>query len=472
MSTVDFSSFTNIINGESRNSAETARGIDPFDGKSLWDVPLASKSDMQDAVTAANKALETWSETTIDYRRRLIAQYKDIFFSHLQDFKTLLYKEAGKTSAMADSELTDTISMFDHHLSLNLPTEVLNLEDRVTTSSYVPVGVVVAICPWNFPIVLAMGKVLTGLLTGCTVIVKPSPFTPYSALKLAEIAQGIFPRGVLQALSGDNLLGPSLVAHPDVHKISFTGSTATGKKIMAVAAETVKRVTLEMGGNDATIVLPDVDIAKVAPQVTIAALFHSGQVCLAIKRVYIHQDIYDDFIAAMIETMKILSIGEKDSLLGPIQNKLQFDHIQDLLADSRQQGHSVIGTRHSFDDRGGYFIGPHIVSEPQHDSRIVTEEQFGPIIATLKWSTEDEVVRYANDTKTGLGASVWSSDESRAERIGKRLEAGNIFINSGHRLTAKALFSGHKESGLGGEWGSTGLLEYCNVRVSHVFKTT
>jgi acyl-CoA reductase-like NAD-dependent aldehyde dehydrogenase len=248
MSTVDFSSFSNIINGKVRTSGEKTHGIHPFDRKPLWDVPLASKTDIQEAVIAANKAVETWSKTIIEYRRGLISKYRDSFLSHLPDIKSLLQKEAGKTSAVADAELSDAVALFDHHLTLSLPTEVLDLEDRVVTTQYVPVGVVVAICPWNFPIVLSIGKVLAALLTGCSVIVKPSPFTPYTALKLAEIAQSIFPPGVVQALSGDDLLGPSLVAHPDVHKVAFTGSTATGKRIMALAANTVKRVTLEMYG--------------------------------------------------------------------------------------------------------------------------------------------------------------------------------------------------------------------------------
>jgi acyl-CoA reductase-like NAD-dependent aldehyde dehydrogenase len=210
-------------------------------------VPLASKTDIQEAVTAANKVFETWSKTTIEHRRGLISKYRDSFISHLPDIKAL-QKEAGKTSAVADAEMSDAVALLDHHLTLSLPTEILDLEDRVVTTKYVPVGVVVAICPWNFPIVLSIGKVLAALLTGCSVIVKPSPFTPYTALKLAEIAQSIFPPGVVQALSGDDLLGPSLVAHPDVHKVAFTGSTATGKRIMALAANTVKRVTLEMYG--------------------------------------------------------------------------------------------------------------------------------------------------------------------------------------------------------------------------------
>lgn len=246
MSTIDFHSFYNIINGEARKTDEKTHAIHPFDQKPLWDVPLASKTDIQEAVTAANKAFETWSKTTIEHRRGLIRKYRDAFLSHLPDIKALLQKEAGKTSAVADAELGDAVALFDHHLTLRLPTEVLDLVDRVVTTKYVPVGVVVAICPWNFPIVLSIGKVLAALLTGCSVIVKPSPFTPYTALKLAEISQSIFPIGVVQALSGDDLLGPSLVAHPDVHKVAFTGSTTTGKRIMALAADTVKRVTLEM----------------------------------------------------------------------------------------------------------------------------------------------------------------------------------------------------------------------------------
>jgi acyl-CoA reductase-like NAD-dependent aldehyde dehydrogenase len=241
-----FETFFNVVNGECRSAFKFKHGTDPSTGKKLWDWPVATTNDVEEAVQSANDAFNVWSTTPIEQRVEKISEWKESYKGYCENFTKLLMAECGKTRALAAGEANEVISLFEHHLQLHIPEERIEDDHRIITTRHVPVGVVAAICPWNFPVVLSMGKILAAVLSGCCIIVKPSPFTPYSALKLVELAQPFFPPGVIQVLGGDDLLGPALVSHPDIHKISFTGSSATGKKIMQSAAGTMKRVTLEL----------------------------------------------------------------------------------------------------------------------------------------------------------------------------------------------------------------------------------
>jgi acyl-CoA reductase-like NAD-dependent aldehyde dehydrogenase len=262
-----------------------------------------------------------------------------------------------------------------------------------------------------------MGKIVPALLTGNTIIVKPSPFTPYTTLKAVEIAQAIFAPGVVQAVGGDDKLGPMLTAHAGIAKISFTGSIATGKKIMAACADTLKRCTLELGGNDASIILPDVDIKKVAPQVVMGAFQNSGQVCVATKRVYIHESIYTEFLEEMVDFTKTIQVGDSESgsLLGPVQNKMQYEKVKEFIEDTRKHGYKFAIGEGTPPTEKGFFINPIIIDNPPNDSRIISEEPFGPIVPTQPWSDEEEVIKRANNTNTGLGACVWGKDVEHAQ---------------------------------------------------------
>lgn len=341
---------------------------------------------------------------------------------------------------------------------------VIEDDEKRTVVRYTPLGVVVGIVPWNFPFMLAIGKIAPSLMTGNPIIIKPSPFTPYCDLKLVELAQKFLPPGVLQALSGDDSLGPWLTAHPGPAKVSFTGSTETGKRVMESASKTLKRVTLELGGKDPAIVCADVDIAAVAPKIATLAFLNSGQICLAIKRIYVHESIYDKFLAACVEHTKTLVLGngaDDGTFLGPVQNAMQYERVKSFFADVEAQSHRIaVGGPNARKD--GYFITPTIIDNPAETSKIATEEPFGPIVPLMKWSSEDDVVARANNTKMGLGASVWSSDLDQAERIARQLESGSVWINTHLELDPNAPFGGHKESGLGYEWGIGGMKAYCN----------
>jgi acyl-CoA reductase-like NAD-dependent aldehyde dehydrogenase len=254
------------------------------------------------------------------------------------------------------------------------------------TERYKPIGVVGAICPWNFPLVLAVGKIGAALVTGNCVIVKPSPFTPYSILKLAEIALDIFPPGVFQAINGDDKFGPLLVAHPGIGKISFTGSTNTGKRIMQSASQTLKNVTLELGGNNATIVCSDVNIATVAPEIALGAFFNSGQVCVASKRIYVHRDIYSEFleaITAVVKSWKVGPVYDQDVTIGPVQNQTQYAIVREFFEDCHRNGYKfATGDEGSLSGKG-YLIQPAIIDNPPDTSRIVMEEPFGTLKSKL-----------------------------------------------------------------------------------------
>lgn len=264
--------------------------------------------------------------------------------------------------------------------NVKLPSEEVLHEDASLKLSlqYMPLGVIGAIVPWNFPLVLAMAKVAAALAAGNTVIVKPSPYTPYSILKVAELAIPILPRGVFQAINGDDTTGPEMTLHPDINKISFTGSTRAGKHILAATSNTLKECTLELGGNDPAIIFPDVDIHAVAQQVALGAFFNSGQFCLGSKRLYVHETIYNEFRDALVDVVKTWKVGpvDEDVMLGPIQNEMQFNVVTDIFKDCKANGYTF-ALEGGPSNGPGYIFHPTIVDRPPDGSRIVTEEPFG-----------------------------------------------------------------------------------------------
>ena len=472
---MDFTTFTNFVNGKPRGSNKSYHGVNPSTEEALWDVPLASEEDLNDAVNAARGAFPAWSATPFETRCRLIKEYSDALRAHEEEFTNLIMKETGKPRDMASRELLSSCESITGTTTFTLPEDKIEDETKTAITRHVPLGVAAAICPWNFPLVLLASKIAPALVAGCCMIVKPSPFTPYSSLKFVEAGQKIFPPGVLQILGGDDKLGPSMVSHPGIQKISFTGSVNTGKRVLAAATQTMKRVTLELGGNDAAIVCPDVDIAKVAPVVCLSAFKNTGQICVASKRIYVHEDIYQPFLKAMADFTKKLKVGnpfDEGTDLGPIQNGMQFDRVQEFFDDCEANGYEfVAGGRDCTPHIGkGYFIQPTIVANPPTSSKIMGEEPFGPIVPVQPWKEETDVVRRANDTKVGLGATVWGKDIERAERIARQLEVGSVFINSVVRPDWRVFFSGHKESGVGGEKGLQGILQYCNTQAVHTYK--
>ncbi|KAK2739012.1 aldehyde dehydrogenase [Colletotrichum kahawae] len=474
-SKLDFTKFYNVINGKLETTPKTRNGLNPSTLEPLAEVPLSTAEDVDKAVQAAKAAQEAWAETPYEERKKAVAKLGDLMEENLNEFAVMLSKEQGKPIGFAQFEISEAIKHFRGVPTLPFPEEVVSDDpDRRVITRYVPLGVAVGIVPWNYAISTAVGKICPALITGNAFILKPSPFTPYCDLKIVELAQQVFPPGVFQALSGDDNLGPWLTSHPGVDKVSFTGSTATGKRVMESCAKTLKRVTLELGGNDAAIVLPDVDIKAVAPKIVTLALYNSGQVCIAIKRIYIHESIYDELLAEMANVVNSFPVGDgqqEGTMLGPVQNQMQFERVKDLLKDIEEQKHKLAaGSTAPASNGKGYFITPTMVDNPPDNSRIVVEEPFGPVFPVLKWSDEKEVIQRANNTDMGLGASVWSKDLEKAQAIAKKLKAGNVWINTHLELQYDAPFGGHKQSGIGYEYGAGGLKAYCNTQSMFITK--
>ncbi|MFJ9380741.1 aldehyde dehydrogenase family protein [Streptomyces sp. NPDC101455] len=463
---IDFATdYVSTIDGKAATSPTTVEVYNPATGKVIASVPVTTRAQLDEAVAAARQAFHGWAATPPAEREALVSALGDRLAEHAEEFMTLLTREQGKPRAGAEWEVLGSVAWFHEIAKQSLPEEtLLDTAERRVVTRCTPVGVVGAIVPWNFPILLAVWKIAPALVAGCTIVVKPSPFTPLCDLKLVELMQDLLPPGVLSAVSGDDDLGRWMTTHPGIDKIAFTGSSETGKHVMASAAGTLKRLTLELGGNDPAIVLPDVDPEKVAPALFWAAFQNNAQFCNAAKRVYVHEDVYDAVRDALVDYARTVKVGdgaEPETQLGPIQNEPQFRKVREFFDDCRKHGH-VFALGGEIGDGPGWFVPVTLVDNPPEDSRLVVEEPFGPILPLLKWSDEDDVIRRANDTPYGLGASVWGRDLDAVERIGRRIDAGTVWLNEVHQYAPDQVFGGHKESGIGAENSVHGLAEYTN----------
>lgn len=459
----DSTGYAMLIGGRAASAAEQLQVLNPATEQVIASVPDASEADLDAAVAAARAAQPAWAAKTMDERRAVLNAMGDAILANIDELKRLLTSEQGKPHHEAEGEVIGAGYWLKGAASLDLPREVVedSAERRVETRR-VPLGVVGAIAPWNFPLILAMFKVGPGLLAGNTMVLKPSPFTPLTTLRFAELVKDIVPAGVLNVITGGDRLGPWLTAHPGFDKISFTGSTATGRRVMASAAPTLKRITLELGGNDPAIVMPDVNVAEIAPKLFWAAFNNNGQICIATKRMYIHKDIYEplrDAIVAYARTVKIGDGSEQGTQIGPINNRAQYERVKGLIADSHAQGHDILLGGGDIEGPG-YFIPVTIIDNPPESSRIVQEEQFGPVLPLLKFDDIDEVLARANASDYGLGGSVWSADTDRALGIAERVASGTVWVNETQALSPLAAFGGRRQSGIGVEGGREGLMEY------------
>lgn len=465
---MDFTSkFAMLIDGKLENGAEAFVIENPATELPLAEAPDCTISELDRAVEAAKRASPAWAARPIDERRSVLLAMSQAITDNLEPLARLLTLEQGKPIEEAREEVAVAAFWLQGAAALELPVVVSDYApDRYTETRRIPIGVVGAISPWNFPLVLAMFKVGPGLLAGNTMVLKPSPFTPLSTLKLGEIVKDLLPAGVLNIVSGGDRLGPWLTVHPGIDKVSFTGSTATGKAVMRSASHSLKRVTLELGGNDAAIVMPDFDVARNADKLFWSAFRNNGQVCIATKRIYIHEDIYEPLRDALVAYAKEVPVGngsEQHVRLGPVNNRPQYERLQALIADSVQNGLKVIAAEGPLPP-SGYFIAPTFIDNPPDDSRIVQEEQFGPIVPLLKYREVDEVLMRVNDSPYGLGGSVWGEDEDRAGEVAQRVDSGTVWVNESQILVPQAAFGGMRNSGLGVEGGEEGLLEYTNAK--------
>lgn len=465
--------FFQLIGGQLIGDGPRLRVINPSTGLVAASCPDATRGQLDSAVEAATLAAVSWAGTGYDDRGAVVRRIADALRENQDELGDLLTLEMGRPAAQSRAEVVRSADTMDALTSIEIADEMLeDSPQRYAVLTYFPLGVVGVITPWNAPINLAMGPLASALYTGNTVVLKPSPFTPLSTLKLGELIKDVVPAGVVNILAGGDELGAWITSHPGIRKITFTGSVATGKKVMASAAVNLKRLTLELGGNDAAIVLADVDPVEVAAKLAFASFVNTGQVCMAVKRIYAHDAVYDDLTAALAAQASALVVGDAarpEVDLGPIQNLPQYERVSGIIEDTHESGGRFLagGSRPSGE---GYFVEPAVVVEAREDSRLVREEQFGPVVPVLRYSDIDDAIERANATNYGLCASVWTRDIEEAGRIARRLEVGTVWVNQ-HRATSPHMpFGGAKESGVGRVYSALGLKSYLEPRVVNILK--
>ena len=465
--------FALLIDGELVGSEHSLEVINPATEQIFASCPAARREHLERAVTAARRAFGDWSRMSFEERAEHIRRYSAVLREHENELGELLTREQGKPIGQSVAEFDRGTAQADGMAGIEIPVELLLEDDkRRIELHYRPLGVVGIITPWNAPAALALGSLTSALYTGNTVILKPSPYTPLTTLKMGELARQIFPPGVVNVLAAGNELGQWMTEHGEIDKISFTGSVATGKKVMSSSADTLKRVTLELGGNDPAIVLDDADPKAIAKQMFFACFVNSGQVCMAIKRIYAHESVYDELCDALTEEARNAKVGnglEPDTKLGPLQNQMQFDKVADILEDTKSSGASFLSGG-EIPDEPGYFIPPTLVTDVDDNSRLVTEEQFGPIVPLVKYTDTEDALRRANDTRYGLSGSVWTSDLERGKALAERMEVGTAWVNQHRATSAYVPFGGAKQSGLGRQYSILGLKGYMEPQVVSVSK--
>jgi acyl-CoA reductase-like NAD-dependent aldehyde dehydrogenase len=458
-----------LINGKIVTTGKTFDVVDPSNGEVFASCPEASLEMVDQAMAAAEAALPAWAADEAR-RRQAIIDMGAALQANLQVIGEIVGHEKG-SSGLGETWFAD---FFAKHLAAaELPEQVLHDDDsRLVKVVRKPVGVVAAIVPWNAPVLILCEKIFSALVCGNTMVAKPSPFTPLSALYVAKLFNEILPPGVLNVLAGGDDLGKAIVAHPTTRMITFTGSVAAGKQIMASAAPGLKNVCLELGGNDAAIVLPDADLDKSAFGIYGAAMSGTGQICAAVKRVYVHESVYEDFVDRLVYLAGETKVGSPDEegvTMGPLSNKQQFDRVCGLVEDALEHGGKAV-TGGAPLDRPGYFYPPTIITGVGKGVRVVDEEQFGPVLPVIPYSDVDDAIAQANGTEYGLGGSVWTSDVAKGQELAQRLESGSSWVNTHSGVSPEIPFGGVKGSGIGRSCGDVGLDEYCELKTVIVNK--
>lgn len=444
-------------------SGPTREMLDPSTGEVIASAPVHNVDDLERAIAAAVEAQPAWAEASHDNRSAALLRAADAVDAHAEELAHLLSREQGKplNGPNARFEVGACSAWLRANATIDMKPETV-VDDGNTHAEihYRPIGVVGAIGPWNWPMMISIWQLAPALRMGNAVVVKPSEYTPLSVLALVKVLNTELPEGILSVVSGGRDVGAALTTHPAIGKIMFTGSTATGKAIIKSSADTVKRLTLELGGNDAGIVLPDVDPKAIAEDVFWGAFINTGQTCAALKRLYVHEDIYDDMCAALTEIASKVPMGnglDEGSLLGPVQNKQQFDIVARLVESARDAGARILIGGNPEEGQAGYFYPTTLVADVDNDNPLVAEEQFGPVLPIVRYSTVEDAIAKANSLTVGLGASVWSNDREAARDVASRIEAGTVWINAHGAVHPMIPFGGVKQSGYGLEFGLEGL---------------
>jgi acyl-CoA reductase-like NAD-dependent aldehyde dehydrogenase len=470
--------FKMTINGKTPQSESFVDIINPATGAAFAQCQQGDVDILNHAVVAAREAFPSWSQTSSAHRKEKMHALAGILEANMPELMALVTNETGKPMGGLNGigsgmEVGGSIAWTQATAEIELGIDVVqdNEEARIEVHRK-PLGVIGSITPWNWPLMIAIWHVIPALRSGNTVVIKPSELTPLSTMRFVELANSVLPAGVLNVVTGEGVVGAALTTHPDVNKIVFTGSTLTGKRIMASAAGNLKRLTLELGGNDAGIVLPDVDVETVSAQLFGACFHNNGQTCAALKRLYVHDSIYEDVCQEMAKLAKNVKVGnglEEGVELGPIQNAKQLQIVMDLAENAKASGGRILAGGNKIPGEG-YFFEPTIVADLTDGSRLVDEEPFGPILPIISYTDVDDVIKQANKNDAGLGGSIWSADIEKATELAKRMECGSVWINTHGAVQPNVPFGGVKQSGFGVEFGLYGLEECTSIQALRIPK--
>ncbi len=465
--------YTLMINGEPVSTPDSFAVINPSTGGVVALCPAATLELLERAIAAARAAFPAWSALGGPQRADCLTRVANLLQDHFAELSLLLTHEQGKPQSGpgANAEVQGAIAWTRATAALSLPEEIIEDGARGHISLHrKPLGVVGSITPWNWPLMIAVWHIMPALRVGCTVVIKPSPYTPLSTLRMVELMNRVLPPGVINVVTGDAAIGERMISHPGISKISFTGSIATGKRVMAGAAETLKRITLELGGNDAGIILPGTHIEPLLDKLFWGIFVNAGQTCAALKRLYVHQSQYEDIVGKLAAYVAGIPMGDgtdPKNLMGPLTNRMQLDKVRALVDEARACGARIV-TGGEYRESPGFFYPLTVVADATDDMRLVREEQFGPAIPILRYRDIDEAVSRANSLDVGLGGSVWGNDIEIAKRVAARLECGTAWVNQHGSLHPLAPFGGVKSSGIGVEFNVEGLKEYTTIQVLNV----
>lgn len=446
-------------------TADSREVVHPADGEVIAECPEAQVSDVDAAVDAARSAYPGWAALSWGARREKLEAFADAIYANRKALSFIIAAETGRPLRRAWSEVFFSVDFVRTIAAQELPETVYDRAGIKARLVHRPLGVVGAIAPWNAPVILAVAKIANALLAGDTIVLRPAPQTPLSALFMGQLAREVFPAGVYNTITGDASVGAAMASQPGIAKISFTGSTGTGRLIAAAAAPTLKKLTLELGGNDAAIVLDDADPAEIAACAYAISLQNAGQFCAAIKRLYVHESLYGavrDRLLMLMESAVAGSPFDPASTMAPLQSQAQLDRVRGFVDDAASRGCTVHQTPFPADTKG-YFMAPALVEGCSAGMPLVDEEQFGPVLPIMPFTNEDEVLALANAGEYGLGGSVWSTDVERAIAIASRLESGSAWVNQHGAYSAGLPLPFAKQSGLGMDYAHFGVLEHARA---------
>jgi len=466
--------YRNTVNGTLAEPFSSYEIFNPANGQSLGLAPESDEQEVDRAVQSAALAQKGWAKRSDQERRDITLKIAQILEENSGYLSELITREQGKPLSGPGSrfEMQACVGWTQVPASLELPPEVVYEDDeRKDTLHRVPLGVVAAIAPWNWPLMIAIWQIIPAIRMGNTVVLKPSEYTPIATLEMVRLINQALPAGVLNTVTGDGSIGSKLTHHPDINKIMFTGSEATGRRIIEASAKSLSPITLELGGNDAAIVMPGTNIKNIATDLFWGAFLNMGQTCACIKRLYVHEDDYETVmteLSAIASQMKMGDGMDESVLIGPLQNKMQFEKVRELVSDAKTGGCDI----REFGEvpEQGYFMPLTLVGDIKDGQRLVDEEQFGPALPIIRYRELEDAIASANRLEAGLGASLWTDKPAEASELATRLEAGTVWINQHGAIHPMVPFGGNKASGYGVEFGIEGLKAVTQSRVISIKK--